>query len=36
VVLAPLSPKFTLKAILSKRDERSAEVEWSLVDELLA
>jgi hypothetical protein len=27
VVLAPLSPEFTLKAIPSERDERPAEVE---------
>jgi hypothetical protein len=36
VVLALLSLESTLEAIPSKRDERLAEVEWSLVDELLA
>jgi hypothetical protein len=36
VVLAPLSLEFTLEAIPSKRDERSTEAEWSLVDKLLA
>jgi hypothetical protein len=36
VVLAPLSLESTLEAVPSKRDERPAEAEWSLVDELLA
>jgi hypothetical protein len=36
VVLAPLSPESTLEAVPDERDERPAEAEWSLVDELLA
>jgi hypothetical protein len=36
MMLAPLSPESTLEAVPSERDERPAEVEWSLVDELLA
>jgi hypothetical protein len=36
VVLAPLSLESTLEAVPGERDKRSAEAEWSLVDELLA
>jgi hypothetical protein len=36
VVLTPLSLESTLEAVPSERDERPAEAEWSLVDELLA
>jgi hypothetical protein len=36
VVLTPLSPESTLEAVPNERDERLAEAEWSLVDELLA
>jgi hypothetical protein len=36
IVLAPLSLESTLEAVPSERDKRSAEAEWSLVDELLA
>jgi hypothetical protein len=36
VVLAPLSLESTLEAVPSERDKRPAEVEWSLVNELLA